>query len=151
MKGVLSNRSSIAVVDPMVCLVSRASFAGVETPIINKWLRQFPSVMFIPSYFANAFRINTELLLLPRETVITCKSRCLFFSVITHLDINLDIRHDMIFVHSSSSVTDIQASLIVMIDSSAEVVQQINDVGNGLLVAQVVAIDGKFLGLRQQS
>jgi predicted enzyme related to lactoylglutathione lyase len=50
-----------------------------------------------------------------------------------------------------TDVEDIQASLKEMTGVGAEVVQDIKDVGNGLLIAQVKDTDGNVVGLRQQS
>lgn len=52
---------------------------------------------------------------------------------------------------SYTDVADIQASLKEMAGVGAEIVQDINDVGNGLLIAQVKDTDGNVVGLRQQS
>jgi predicted enzyme related to lactoylglutathione lyase len=49
-----------------------------------------------------------------------------------------------------TDVADIQASLLEMTEAGAEMVQDIRDVGNGLLIAQVKDTDGNVLGLRQQ-
>lgn len=49
-----------------------------------------------------------------------------------------------------TDVTDIRASLKEMTDSGAELAQDIRDVGNGLLIAQVNDTDGNIVGLRQQ-
>lgn len=50
-----------------------------------------------------------------------------------------------------SDVADIQASFREMTDVGAEIVQDIKDVGDGLLIAQVKDTDGNVVGLRQQS
>ena len=50
-----------------------------------------------------------------------------------------------------ADVADIQASLNEMTDAGAEIVQDIKDVGYGLLIAQVKDTDGNVVGLRQQS
>jgi predicted enzyme related to lactoylglutathione lyase len=50
-----------------------------------------------------------------------------------------------------TDVADIQASLEEMTKVGAEIVQEIRDVGNGLLVAQVQDADGNVVGLRQQA
>ncbi|MGW8222290.1 MAG: VOC family protein [Syntrophobacteria bacterium] len=49
-----------------------------------------------------------------------------------------------------TDVADIQASLKEMTEAGAEIVQDVRDVGNGLLIAQVKDTDGNVLGLRQQ-
>jgi predicted enzyme related to lactoylglutathione lyase len=49
-----------------------------------------------------------------------------------------------------TDVADIQASLKEMTDVGAEVVQDIKDVGNSLLIAQVKDADSNVVGLRQQ-
>jgi predicted enzyme related to lactoylglutathione lyase len=48
-----------------------------------------------------------------------------------------------------TDVADIQASLKELTELGAEIVQDIKDVGNGLLIAQVKDADGNVLGLRQ--
>jgi predicted enzyme related to lactoylglutathione lyase len=48
-------------------------------------------------------------------------------------------------------VENIQASLEAMTDAGAEIVQDVRDVGNGLLIAQVKDPNGNVVGLRQQS
>lgn len=50
-----------------------------------------------------------------------------------------------------TDVTDIKSSLQAMVTVGAEVVQDIKEVGGGLLVAQVKDADGNVVGLRQQS
>jgi predicted enzyme related to lactoylglutathione lyase len=52
---------------------------------------------------------------------------------------------------SYADVTDIQASLKEMTEAGAEIVQDIKNVGNGLLIAQVKDIDGNVVGLRKHS
>jgi len=49
-----------------------------------------------------------------------------------------------------TDVADIQASLKELTEAGAEIVQDIKDVGYGLLIAQVEDTDGNVLGLRQQ-
>ena len=49
-----------------------------------------------------------------------------------------------------TDVADIHASLNDMLAVGAEVVQDIKDVGNGLLIAQIKDTDGNVVGLRQQ-
>ncbi len=44
---------------------------------------------------------------------------------------------------------DIQSSLKALVEAGAEVVQDVRDVGGGLLVARLKDADGNFLGLRQ--
>jgi predicted enzyme related to lactoylglutathione lyase len=44
---------------------------------------------------------------------------------------------------------DIQNSLKSLVEAGAEVVQDVMDVGGGLLVARLKDADGNFLGLRQ--
>ncbi|MGD8402246.1 MAG: hypothetical protein PVJ21_01210 [Anaerolineales bacterium] len=46
---------------------------------------------------------------------------------------------------------DIQGSLKTLVAAGAEVVQDVMDVGNGLLVARLKDADGNFLGLRQSA
>ena len=50
-----------------------------------------------------------------------------------------------------TDVEDIKSSLQAMVKVGAEVVQDINEVGGGLLIAQVKDVDGNVVGLRQQS
>ncbi|MCL4254590.1 MAG: glyoxalase [Anaerolineae bacterium] len=50
-----------------------------------------------------------------------------------------------------TDVEDIQASLKAMTDAGAEIVQDVKDVGYGLLIAQVKDTNGNVVGLRQQS
>jgi predicted enzyme related to lactoylglutathione lyase len=50
-----------------------------------------------------------------------------------------------------TDVEDIKASLKEMINVGAEIVQDIKDVANGLLIAQVKDTNGNVVGLRQQS
>ncbi len=50
-----------------------------------------------------------------------------------------------------SDVTDIKSSLQAMVNVGAEVVQDVKEVGGGLLIAQVKDVDGNVVGLRQQS
>ncbi len=52
---------------------------------------------------------------------------------------------------SYTDVKDIKAYLREMTDVGAEIVQDIKDVANGLLIAQVKDTDGNVVGLRQQS
>ncbi len=51
---------------------------------------------------------------------------------------------------SYTDVANIQASLKEMTEAGAEIVQDIKDVGNGLLIAQVKDADSNVVGLRQQ-
>ena len=48
-------------------------------------------------------------------------------------------------------VKDIKSSLQAMVEVGAEVVQDVKEVGGGLLIAQVKDIEGNVVGLRQQS
>lgn len=48
-------------------------------------------------------------------------------------------------------VEDIVATLEEMTEAGAEIVKDIQDVGNGLLITQVVDANGNVVGLRQQS
>jgi predicted enzyme related to lactoylglutathione lyase len=50
-----------------------------------------------------------------------------------------------------TDVKDIKSSLQAMVKVGAEVVQDVKEVGGGLLIAQVKDIDGNVVGLRQQS
>src|ERR1700690_2700127 len=46
---------------------------------------------------------------------------------------------------------DIKSGLQAMVKVGAEVVQDVKEVGGGLLIAQVKDVDGNVVGLRQQS
>jgi predicted enzyme related to lactoylglutathione lyase len=48
-------------------------------------------------------------------------------------------------------VKDIKSSLQAMVNAGAVIVQDVKEVGGGLLVAQVKDADGNVVGLRQQS
>jgi predicted enzyme related to lactoylglutathione lyase len=50
-----------------------------------------------------------------------------------------------------TDVEDIKSSIQAMVKVGAEVVQDVKEVGGGLLIAQVKDIDGNMVGLRQQS
>jgi predicted enzyme related to lactoylglutathione lyase len=50
-----------------------------------------------------------------------------------------------------TDVKDIKSSLQEMIEVGAEVVQNVKEVGGGLLISQVKDADGNVVGLRQQS
>jgi predicted enzyme related to lactoylglutathione lyase len=50
-----------------------------------------------------------------------------------------------------TDVKDIKSSLQAMIKVGAEVIQDVKEVGGGLLIAQVKDVDGNVVGLRQQS
>jgi predicted enzyme related to lactoylglutathione lyase len=50
-----------------------------------------------------------------------------------------------------TDVEDIKSSLQAMIEVGAMIVQDVKDVGGGLLIAQVKDADGNVVGLRQQS
>jgi predicted enzyme related to lactoylglutathione lyase len=50
-----------------------------------------------------------------------------------------------------TDVKDIKSSLQALVKVGAEVVQDVNEVGNGLLIAQVKDVEGNVVGLRQQS
>jgi predicted enzyme related to lactoylglutathione lyase len=52
---------------------------------------------------------------------------------------------------SYTDVKDIKSNLQAMVKVGAEVVQDVKEVGGGLLIAQVKDIDGNVVGLRQQS
>ena len=49
-----------------------------------------------------------------------------------------------------TDVIDIQASLKELMETGAEIVQDIKDVGYGLRIAQLKDTDGNVVGLRQQ-
>lgn len=48
------------------------------------------------------------------------------------------------------TVSDIKASLQMLLDAGAQLEQDVRDVGGGMLVASVKDADGNVLGLRQQ-
>ncbi len=50
-----------------------------------------------------------------------------------------------------TDVEDIKSSLQAMTEVGAEIIQDVKDVGGGLLIAQVKDADGNVVGLRQQS
>ena len=50
-----------------------------------------------------------------------------------------------------TDVKDIKISLQALVKVGAEVVQDVKEVGGGLLIAQVKDVDGNVVGLRQQS
>ncbi len=50
-----------------------------------------------------------------------------------------------------TDVKDMKSSLQAMIEVGAEVVQDVKNVGGGMLIAQVKDADGNVVGLRQQS
>jgi len=50
-----------------------------------------------------------------------------------------------------TDVKDIKSSLQTMVKVGAEVVQDVKDIGGGMLIAQVKDADGNVVGLRQQS
>ena len=50
-----------------------------------------------------------------------------------------------------TDVEDIKSSLQTMTEIGAQVIQDIRNVGGGLLIAQVKDADGNVVGLRQQS
>jgi predicted enzyme related to lactoylglutathione lyase len=50
-----------------------------------------------------------------------------------------------------TDVRDIKSSLQAMVKVGAEVVQDVKEVGGGLLIAQVKDLDGNVVGLRHQS
>ncbi|HML01754.1 MAG TPA: glyoxalase [Candidatus Bathyarchaeia archaeon] len=50
-----------------------------------------------------------------------------------------------------TDVKDIRSSLRAMTEVGAEIVQDVKDVGGGMLIAKVKDADGNVVGLRQQS
>ena len=50
-----------------------------------------------------------------------------------------------------TDVKDIKSTLQAMVEVGAKVVQDVKEVGGGLLIAQVRDADGNVVGLRQQS
>lgn len=68
---------------------------------------------------------------------------------IDNLEIGLD-PNSQVGPIAYTPVADIQTSLKEMIHSGAEIVQDVKDVGSGLLIAQVKDSNGNIVGLRQQ-
>ncbi len=66
------------------------------------------------------------------------------------LEVGLD-PHSTIGPIAYTDVKDIKSSLQTMVTAGADVVQDVTEVGGGLLTAQVKDIDGNVVGLRQQS
>ena len=50
-----------------------------------------------------------------------------------------------------TDVKDIKSSLQAMVKVGAEIIQDVKDVGGGLLIAKLKDADGNVVGLRQQS
>ena len=50
-----------------------------------------------------------------------------------------------------TDVKDIKSSLQAMVKVGAEIVQDVKEVGGGLLIAQVKDVDGNVVGLRQET
>ena len=50
-----------------------------------------------------------------------------------------------------ADVKDIKSSFQALLKVGAQVVQDVKEVGGGLLIAQVKDVDGNVVGLRQQS
>lgn len=50
-----------------------------------------------------------------------------------------------------TDVEDIKSSLQEMVSAGGEIVQEVKEVGGGLLIAQVKDADGNVVGLRQES
>lgn len=48
-------------------------------------------------------------------------------------------------------VTDVKASLAALVDAGAEVLQDVQDVGGGILIASVQDADGNLVGLIQEA
>jgi predicted enzyme related to lactoylglutathione lyase len=48
-------------------------------------------------------------------------------------------------------VSDINESLQVLVDAGAQILQEINDVGGGRLIASVKDVDGNIIGLLQDA
>lgn len=69
---------------------------------------------------------------------------------IGNLEIGLDPNSEIGPV-GYTDVTDIRASLEEMTAVGAEIVQEVRDVGNGLLIVQVRDSGGNVVGLRQHS
>jgi predicted enzyme related to lactoylglutathione lyase len=65
-----------------------------------------------------------------------------------NLEVGLDPNGKAVISYTDTD--DIESSLKTLTDAGAEVVMDSKDVGEGLLVAQV-EVDGKVLGLRQQT
>jgi predicted enzyme related to lactoylglutathione lyase len=66
------------------------------------------------------------------------------------LEVGLDPNSDVGLI-GYTNVVDIKASLEEMTNAGGEIVQDIKNVGNGLLIAQEKDANGNVVGLRQQS
>lgn len=65
-------------------------------------------------------------------------------------DIGLDPNGHRHGLTAYYQVDDIKKSLQALLDCGAQVVQEIKDVGGGLLIASVKDTDGNIIGLRQE-
>jgi predicted enzyme related to lactoylglutathione lyase len=70
--------------------------------------------------------------------------------VVCDLEVGLD-PNSKVGPISYTDVVDIKASLKETTSVGAEIVQDIKDVANGLLIAQVRGTNGNVVGLRQQT
>lgn len=68
----------------------------------------------------------------------------------THIEVGLD-PNSKVGPITYTEVVDIKASLKEMTSVGAEIVQDIKDVANGLLIAQLKDTNGNVVGLRQQT
>lgn len=66
------------------------------------------------------------------------------------MEVGLD-PHSLVGPIAYTEVADIKVSLQEMTNAGAEIVQDVKDVANGLLIAQVKDANGNVVGLRQQS
>jgi predicted enzyme related to lactoylglutathione lyase len=66
------------------------------------------------------------------------------------LEIGLD-PHSNVGPIAYTDVKDIKSSIQAMTEVGAETVQDVKDVGRGLLIAQIKDADGNVVGLKQQS
>jgi predicted enzyme related to lactoylglutathione lyase len=66
-------------------------------------------------------------------------------------DIGLDPNGHNEGVTAYHHVDDIHASLQALLDAGAQMLQEVKDVGGGLLIASVKDPDGNIIGLRQPS
>lgn len=48
-----------------------------------------------------------------------------------------------------ADIADIKQSIKTLVDAGAKVIQELTDVGGGLLIARLQDADGNFIGLRQ--
>lgn len=70
--------------------------------------------------------------------------------IVGNLEVGLD-PNSKVGPIAYTDVKDIKSSLQAMVKVGAEVVQDVKNVGSGLLIAQVKDVDGNIVGLRQKS